>query len=97
LFYDLEEASRFFQAGSSGYSESADPSHVDGVMLCTTAWRIEPLELDGVSSSFFENPDLFPLGSAELDCGLVMLNVPVTWQPLSPMKIELQSRRKQVA
>ncbi len=87
LFRDLDDASQFFQAGSAGYSDAADPKSVDGVRLLTDAWRIEPLDLDFASSTFFENNALFPAGSAELDCGLVMRSVPVCWKPLPPMRV----------
>jgi hypothetical protein len=87
LFRDLDEASQFFRAGSAGYSDGADPESVEGVKLFTDAWRIEPLEVDFVSSSFFEDSAVFPSGSAELDCGLVMRSIPVTWKPLPPMGV----------
>ena len=50
--------------------------------LHTDAWRAEPVVLDSVSSSYFEDPQRFPAGTAHLDSALVQRNVPVRWDPL---------------
>jgi hypothetical protein len=93
LFADLNDASRFFEDGSIGYSDSSDPSKVEGVHLVTNAWQVQPLTLSAVTSTYFDDPARFPPGSATLDCGLLMRNVPVTWEPVAP----LQVRRRDTA
>ncbi|WP_137990429.1 DUF2071 domain-containing protein [Streptomyces vilmorinianum] len=85
LFADLDEASAFFRGGSKGYSETGAGSHLDGMQLHTDAWRIEAGRVASARSSFFDDPDRFPPGSAELDSVLVMRDVPVQWRPLPAM------------
>lgn len=50
-----------------------------GLTLRTTDWRIEPLDVDDVYSSYFSDPAQFLPGSATLDCGLAMRNVLHEW------------------
>lgn len=82
LFGDVDEASRFFQRGSIGYSPTGDDDRFDGLELRTDAWRVEPVAVTDVRSSYFDDPDRFPPGSAALDCALLMRDVPVTWHAL---------------
>ena len=76
LFPTVDDASRFFQAGSVGWSPSRDGESLEGLQLDTTAWQVEPGELMSISSSFFS---ALPAGSARFDSVLVMRNVPVEW------------------
>lgn len=85
LFANLDEASTFFRQGAVGYSANSDGRCLDGLELRSSAWRVEPVEILTAESTFFDNTTLFPSGAAALDCALLMRNVPVTWQPLSPM------------
>ncbi|MCW2935301.1 MAG: hypothetical protein JWM19_6263 [Actinomycetia bacterium] len=85
LFAGLAEASAFFQQGSSGYSPGRDLGHLDGIALATSSWRVEPVDVHVVRSTFFDNEVRFPRGSATFDCALLMRDVPVTWDPLRPM------------
>ncbi len=82
LFTDLAEASRFFQAGAKGFSPVGSGSHLDGMELHTDAWHVEAGRVRSAASSFFDDPQRFPPGSATLDCALVMRNVPADWWPL---------------
>jgi hypothetical protein len=84
LFADLREASDFFRRGSAGFSATRDGGRLDGVELRTGRWRVEPVEVRAVRSSFFDDPRRFPPGSALLDCALLMRDVPATWSPLRP-------------
>ena len=79
LFRSLEEASAFFQAGSLGYSATPDVSRFQGLELRCTNWQIEPLAIDEVRSSFFDDGRMFPPGSIELDCALLMRGIDHTW------------------
>jgi hypothetical protein len=87
LFADLDEASAFFRQGSSGYSAGGAGGRLDGMELDTDAWRVEPVEVRAVRSTFFDDGDRFPRGSATLGCALLMRNLPVTWNPLRPMLV----------
>jgi hypothetical protein len=88
LFAGLDEASEFFRDGSVGFSPGRNGVKLDGVELHTGSWRVEPLEIRRVTSSFFDDPERFPHGSATLDCALLMRDLPVTWHPVSPMKAD---------
>jgi hypothetical protein len=78
-FGSLEEASAFFEKGSLGYSDTARHRHLDGLYLLTKEWHVEPLEVEHVRSSFFDDTSLFPRGSVELDCALLMRNIHHEW------------------
>lgn len=85
LFDDTAAASTFFESGSNGYSATRDPARFDGLALHTTAWKVEPGLAATAESSFFSDPARFPAGSVELDCALVMRQVPVHWRPLASL------------
>ncbi|MFD7908522.1 DUF2071 domain-containing protein [Kitasatospora sp. NPDC059722] len=92
LFADLTEASRFFRLGAKGFSPTRAGHHLDGMELGTDAWHVDAGRVHSAASSFFDDPDRFPPGSATLDCALVMRDVPVRWQPLPPMACEQAAR-----
>jgi hypothetical protein len=79
VFGSLGKASAFFQAGSLGYSATPDPSRFQGLELRCRAWRVEPLEVEEVHSSFFEDKALFPQGSIAFDCALLMRGIEHEW------------------
>jgi hypothetical protein len=80
-FASLAAASAFFERGSLGYSPAAG-GHLDGVRLLTRSWKLEPLEVDHVRSSWFGDTTRFPPGSVEFDSALVMRNTESAWHPL---------------
>ena len=79
VFKSLKEASDFFERGSLGYSVTAKPGQFDGLELHSFNWRVQPLALDKVESSFFEDHELFPPGSVEFDCALLMQGIEHEW------------------
>src|SRR5205823_6388104 len=79
IFRSLDEASAFFQAGSLGYSATRDPARFQGLELRCPAWRVEPLAVDEVRSSFFDDESLFPKGSIAFDCALLMRGLQHEW------------------
>lgn len=79
VFGSLADASRFFERGSLGYSKTAHDGEYDGLELKTLGWRIEPLEITEIASSYFEDRARFPAGSVRFDCALVMRNVDHEW------------------
>lgn len=87
LFADLDEASDFFRRGSSGYSATTSGVRLDGLQLQTDAWKVSACQIRHGASTFFDDPDHFPAGSATLDCALVMRNLPARWRPLPTMAI----------
>jgi hypothetical protein len=84
LFTDLARASDFFRRGSAGYSATRAGDRLDGLELRTDSWRVEPVDVHEVRSTFF---DRFPAGSAVLDCALLMWDVPVTWHALPALRV----------
>ena len=69
----------FFQRGSLGYSVTARDGVFDGLELSCRDWAVRPLDVDHVESSFFDDPALFPPGSAAFDCALLMRGVEHEW------------------
>ncbi len=88
LFRDTAEASAFFEQGSAGFSATHDPCRFDGLALETSSWKVEPAVVVAVRSSFFDDPHVFPAGSAQLDCALVMRRVPVVWKALPSLRAD---------
>lgn len=81
LFANVDEASRFFERGSVGFSPSRDERRLEAVGLTTHAWRVEPCRVLHARSTFFEDKR-FGDGAARLDSALVMRKVPVVWDAL---------------
>ena len=79
VFPSIADASKFFEMGSLGYSVTQDNGRFDGLELRCTNWRVEPLEIDRIESSYFENESLFPKGSVEFDCALLMRGIRHQW------------------
>lgn len=85
VFRTLNEASSFFKPGALGYSVSSDPRRLDGIVLETHSWRVAPLAIEEVYSSYFSDETLFPRGSVELDCALLMRNIAHEWHAAEHM------------
>ncbi|MEM6799127.1 MAG: hypothetical protein AAF589_06405, partial [Planctomycetota bacterium] len=82
VFGSLEAASEFFSLGSVGYSDSHATGRFDGLELHCSTWNVEPLEVEAVRSSYFEDLQSFPVGSAEFDCALLMRDIDHEWHGL---------------
>jgi hypothetical protein len=87
VFPSLSAASSFFEPGSLGYSVTGDARRLDGIELETKEWRVEPLTLDRVNSSFFADEERFPKGSAEFDHALIMRNIAHEWHSASDLYV----------
>jgi uncharacterized protein YqjF (DUF2071 family) len=87
IFRSLSEASSFFETGSLGYSVTADVSRLDGLRLQTKEWRVEPLAVEQVYSSYFTDETKFPRGSAEFDHALIMRNIAHEWHTASDLLV----------
>jgi hypothetical protein len=79
VFGSIREASDFFKCGSLGYSATHTVGEYDGLELRTLNWEVQPLSVERIESSFFENRKLFPAGSVEFDCALLMRNIEHEW------------------
>jgi hypothetical protein len=86
-FATVGEASAFFERGCIGYSATSSATRLDGVVLKTDSWQVEPLTVERAYSSYFEDRERFPTGSISFDCGLVMRNIPHEWQATEDMYV----------
>lgn len=80
VFESLDHASEFFRRGSLGYSPGDGAETYDGVELCTDDWAMEPLAVDAVHSSFFEDDMRFEANEVSFDSALLMRNIDHEWQ-----------------
>lgn len=83
VFAGLEEASAFFQRGSTGYAPAGErdgAATYRGVELVTDEWRMEPLAVESAASSYFEDEDRFPSDAVEFDCALLMRDIAHEWR-----------------
>jgi hypothetical protein len=78
-FPSLVAASEFFRGGAVGYSPGRDRGRLEGLKLVSPKWRVEPLVISDVHSSWLSDPVLFPAGSCEFDCALVMRDIAHRW------------------
>lgn len=87
IFSSLAEASLFFEGGAVGYSVTHDDDRLDGLRLKTNEWRVEPLAVERVYSSYFSDQTKFPKQSVEFDHALIMRNVAHEWQTVDDLYI----------
>jgi len=79
VFGDVEAASKFFLGGALGWSARREPGEFDGLELSCSEWRLEPLAVERVESSFFGDAHLFPRGTATFDSAFLMRDIPHAW------------------
>jgi hypothetical protein len=77
IFGDIQTASRFFEQGSVGYSPNG--GKLDGIELRAFDWKVAPLEVKTVHSSFFEDEEVFPKGAVQFDNALLMTQIRHEW------------------
>lgn len=82
VFGTLENASAFFEGGAVGYSPNSQQS-LDGLKLQTYQWKVSPLRMLQVASSFFENTAVFKKGSVAFDNALLMTQTEHEWHALT--------------
>jgi uncharacterized protein YqjF (DUF2071 family) len=85
IFSSLTEVSSFFEGGSLGYSVTHDQDRLDGLRLKTKEWRVEPLGITKVYSSYFLDETKFPKNTIEFDNALIMRNVAHEWQTVDDL------------
>lgn len=84
IFETIEKASEFFESGSIGYSPNG--KNFDGLKLETFLWKVKPMKIYNVKSSFFDNRNIFPEGSIKFDNALLMENIEHEWKSLKTIK-----------
>lgn len=80
IFENLEEASAFFKKGALGYSPNG--KKYEGLNLQTYTWQVQPLDVQQVHSSFYENEALFPKGTIQFDNALLMTDIEHEWRSI---------------
>ncbi len=78
LFGTTEDAMRFFKRGSVGWSPSST-GIPERVRLVSDRWTARPVTVARVTSSVFDDPDLFPADRCHFDSALLMENLKATW------------------
>ncbi len=78
-FGSLAESSAFFEGGCVGYSVTRGGRRLDGMRLQTQDWRVRPLDVEHVESSFFAAESAFPAGSVVFDHALIMREIRHAW------------------
>ncbi|MCX2745308.1 DUF2071 domain-containing protein [Mangrovivirga sp. M17] len=86
VFDNLECVSDFFEKGAVGFSPERDNNSFDGLKLKAINWKVTPLEVEEVKSSFFQNLDIFPEGSVKFDNALLMKDIEHEWIGLDKIK-----------
>lgn len=86
-FENMEESSAFFEPGSVGFSVTKDRGKLDGIRLETHHWKVRPLEIAHVESSFFDDLSVFPAGSAVFDHALIMRDIPHDWHEVASRRV----------
>ncbi len=81
IFETLEKASDFFEKGSVGYSPNK--KRFEGLKLQTKEWKVSPLAVSDIQSSFFDDESLFPKGSVAFDNALLMTHIKHEWHNVS--------------
>lgn len=79
VFASVEETSEFFRSGSLGYSPSSEPNRFDGLELRSKTWNVEPLTVQTIRSSWFDDRSRFPEGTVQLDNALLMRHIDHEW------------------
>jgi hypothetical protein len=87
IFQSAQSASAFFESGALGYSATAGGHKLDGIVLHTETWEVQPLRVESAASSYFSDQLLFPAGSIDFDCALVMRNIAHEWESAAPMYV----------
>lgn len=77
IFQNLDTASIFFEGGAVGYSPNGNK--YEGLKLKTFNWKVEPLTVTDVHSSFFEDESIFPKDSVQFDNALLMTQIKHEW------------------
>lgn len=88
IFQSLREASEFFRGGALGWSSRTGKGAFDGLELHCDQWRMEPLAVERVESSFFNDPKIFPADSAKFDSAFLMRDIAHEWHARGQLAVE---------
>lgn len=71
-----------------GYAPSSLAAELHALELRSFGWKVQPLSVERVESSFFGDAAVFPLGSVEFDCALLMRTIEHEWHVRPGMAID---------
>ena len=86
VFGSVRSVSDFFEHGSLGYSNTPEGDCYDALELRTNNWSVTPYAVENVESTFFDDRNRFPAGTAVFDNALVMRDIHHTWHTRAPLK-----------
>jgi len=89
IFQNLHNASDFFENGSVGYSPNGNK--FEGMKLRARDWKVRPMEVSNVHSSFYEDKNIFPEGSVTFDNALLMTGILHEWESLGEKTSSLRN------
>jgi hypothetical protein len=92
VFASLDDASQFFRSGSLGWSARKGTGEFDGLELCTFTWKMEPLIVERIESSFFDDRTVFPKASVQFDSAFIMRGIEHEWHARGRMFRNNESR-----
>jgi hypothetical protein len=78
IFDSTDQISAFFRKDPVGFSPKRGGG-LQGLELETIGWSVEPLDVEHVTSSFFDDRERFPAGSVEFDSALLMRDLGHRW------------------
>lgn len=81
IFESTEEASEFLKSGSVGFSRLPE-GRLECVRLDVARWQVDPLDVDDIHSSYFDDELRFPRGSVAYDSAFLMRDVVHEWHTL---------------
>jgi hypothetical protein len=81
-FPAFEDVRDFFARGDHGFSCTMRGDELEGMQLRTQVWEMSPLEVEDVTSTFFDDRSRFPEGSIGLDGAVLMRGIPHEWHEL---------------
>ncbi len=79
IFPSVEAAAGFFSLGATGYSATRQDGRYHGMELKSLDWSIQPMRTEQVYSRVLHDDAVFPNGSVEFDCALLMRNIKHEW------------------
>ncbi len=85
VFPSIEAASTFFERGAIGWSATDRRDRFECLELRSFDWRVRPLAVKNVQSSFFADTARFPAGSTQFDCALLMRDIRHEWHAHAPL------------
>jgi hypothetical protein len=91
-FHSVAEASAFFEGGCVGFSTTKDPSKLDALRLQIDAWRVRPLAVEIIRSTFFADTSVFPPGTATFDHALIMRDLRHEWHSEGTVRVHVMKR-----